>query len=110
MFQSSMQGSSRKEKNLDPLTKEVLKLVSDLPIHPAYQRSNIYQPCNYKSNGYMLLRGLPNAEKVFTRNFILKWSNLLRNGPVEKLFNGNYNEFTDERRQVRPLADPKYTK
>ena len=51
----------------------------------------------------MLLPRFPDADKSFHRDFITKWSNLLRNGAVEKRFNEKYNEFTEERRQFRPL-------
>ena len=84
-------------------------MICDLPIHAAHDCHKIFQVSNYVREGYMLLPRFPDADKSLQRDFITKWSNLLRNGAVEKLFNEKYNEFTEERRQFRPLLNPEYT-
>ena len=101
---------TRKLSNIvDPLIDHVLHLMDDLPLYPAHECRKVFQPSHYDLEGYMLLPRFSDANKVFNRSFITKWTNLLRNGLAEKLFNESFNEFTEERRQFRPLLNPKYT-
>ena len=107
---SEGRNSKRKSDENDPLTEQSLNLISDLPLHAAHECRRIFQHVTNTNEGYMLLPRLPEAEKIFHRTFISKWTHLLRHGPAEKIFNEKFNEFTEERRQFRPLLDPLYTR
>ena len=94
----------------DPLITESLKLLEDLPIIAANERFYITEPRYYEENGFMLLPRLPQADEILTRNFIKQWTNIMISGASERLFNREFNKFTEERKQFRPLLDPEYTK
>ena len=84
------------------MSERLIELITDLPLTRASDRQKVYEVCEYENFGYMLLPDLQTATNTFNRNFINFWTKLLRDGPAEKLFNQEFDVFTQERRQFRP--------
>ena len=90
------------------INERITGLITDLPIFKASDRTGIHKIYHYDRFGFMLLPDIPSPSKIFNRNFINFWTKLLKSGPVENLFNQEFDVFTQERRQIRPLENPEY--
>ena len=76
------------------MSERLIELITNLPITKAFERNNIYKNYHYERFGYMLLPDIPTVSNIFNRNFITFWTKLLRDGPVEKVFNQEFKVIT----------------